>query len=159
MDQDNYLFIYRIVSIVYSIYFLFDLIKNSTLLKNLFCNKNSIEEELKSKPKSESTIIRELIDELDKTNKLICDDMDIIIKNMDKKDYRCVGNYPRWIDLDKIVLMIVKLKTKYTFWKLLHIELVKLDKYSSIPKNDYIYYFSDGENMIHVEQFEFKSDI
>jgi hypothetical protein len=71
------------------------------------------------------------------------EEMNKIVTHMDKKDYRDFGNYPRWIDLQKIIDFVVEIKCQYDHWNLIEITRVP-DQILNIPPNHkYIYTFQD----------------
>lgn len=72
-------------------------------------------------------------------------EMHIIVKNMDKKDYRDFGDYPRWIDLQKITDFVVEIKQQYHDWILIHIERLSIQTVNIPPNHKYIYGFNDGQ--------------
>lgn len=72
------------------------------------------------------------------------DELIEITKGMDKIDYTKFGDYPRWIDLDKIIQQAVEVKQKYPEWK-----LTKVNKVGHIdslpPKTFYEYSYETPE--------------
>lgn len=70
----------------------------------------------------------------------------IIYKGMDKTDYRKYGNYPRFIDMEKIIKTLIKTKKKYSGWV-----LYNLNKRGQIdimpPDNFYEYTFITPDNV------------
>ena len=67
--------------------------------------------------REETTELRKTIGE--DIIKLISDDeLLIITTKMDRRDYRKHGNYPRFIDLERICKEVIKIKSKYPDWKL-----------------------------------------
>lgn len=66
----------------------------------------------------------------------------VITTKMDRTDYRHYGEYPRWIDLERIIKEVIDIKKHYTEWK-----LTKLSKRSNSdkvpPETFYIYEFTD----------------
>jgi chromosome segregation ATPase len=63
-----------------------------------------------------------------------------ISNGMDKTDYRKLGNYPRWVDLERLVKNTIKLKKQYPGWVLK--KITKLEGYDNMmPKNYYNFTF------------------
>ena len=64
---------------------------------------------------------------------------------MDKTDYRKYGEYPRWIDLDKIIKYVINIKKQYTTWTLL--SLSRGGQLDMLPPDTfYRYVFKDDRD-------------
>jgi hypothetical protein len=57
---------------------------------------------------------------------------------MDKTDYRNYGDYPRWIDLDKICKEVIQMKKRYPNWVLMDLE--KSRQINTVPPQSFYYY-------------------
>ena len=66
----------------------------------------------------------------------------VITTKMDRTDYRAYGDYPRWIDLERIIKEVIEIKKYYAEWKLSKIS--KRSKSDTVPPETlYIYEFTD----------------
>jgi chromosome segregation ATPase len=66
----------------------------------------------------------------------------VITTKMDRTDYRAYGDYPRWIDLERIIKEVIEVKNYYAEWKLTKIS--KRSKSDTVPPETlYIYEFTD----------------
>lgn len=87
-------------------------------------------------------IISEDIKNIDNFSFLNEEELIIITKKMDKTDYRKYGNYPRWLDLEKIIKYVIGMKKYYPNWT-----LENMSKRGQIdtmpPESFYNYVFKD----------------
>jgi len=83
-------------------------------------------------------IISEDINSIDNFNLLNGDEILLITKKMDKTDYRNYGDYPRWIDLEKICKEVIHMKKRYPNWILMDLE--KSRQTNTLPPKSYYYY-------------------
>lgn len=92
-------------------------------------------------------IIGEDIRNIDGFELLSEDELSIITTKMDKTDYRKYGDYPRYLDLERICKEVIKMKKRYPKWKLLH--LASGGQYDSMPPQTfYRYEYQDEYNNI-----------
>ena len=64
------------------------------------------------------------------------------MNKMDKTDYRKYGDYPRWIDLEKICKEVITMKKRYPTWVLMDLE--KSSQTNTLPpQSSYYYKFKD----------------
>lgn len=75
------------------------------------------------------------------------DELDIIIKNMDQRDYRKYGNYSRFRDLEKLVKRIVAIKKQYINWTLIDLKYFFTGE-TEPPRISYVYKFKDSNNNV-----------
>jgi hypothetical protein len=69
-------------------------------------------------------------------------ELTVITTKMDKTDYRYYGEYPRWLDLERIIKEVIFIKKCYPKWILTN--LSRKGKTEIIPpKTFYIYEFTD----------------
>ena len=66
-----------------------------------------------------------------------------ISTGIDKTDYREYGDYPRWIDLERIVKDVINIKKKYPLWKLESVK--KSGQYDTMPPQNFYKYTYETE--------------
>lgn len=96
-------------------------------------------------------IINENIKNIEGFTLLSEDELSIITKGMDRTDYRKHGQYPRFLDLERICKEVINMKQKYPKWKLT--SLARGGQYDTLPphtfyryeyKDEYGYHFNLG---------------
>lgn len=91
-------------------------------------------------------IIDEYISNIENFDLLNEEELKIITSKMDKTDYRKLGDYPRWLDLENIIKYVIDIKQKYTKWTLTN--LSKVGHFDRLPpKTFYNYEFKDENEM------------
>ena len=89
-------------------------------------------------------IINEDIRNIDGFTLLSEDELSIITKNMDRTDYRKHGQYPRFLDLDRICKEVIAMKKRYPKWSLT--DLDRGGQYDTLPPHTfYKYGYKDEE--------------
>jgi len=83
-------------------------------------------------------MIHEYIKSIESINLLNGDEILLITNKMDRTDYRKYGDYPRWIDLEKICKEVIMTKKRYPEWILMDLE--KSRQTSTIPPETFYYY-------------------
>jgi hypothetical protein len=83
-------------------------------------------------------MISEYIKTIENFDLLHGDEVLLITNKMDKTDYRKYGDYPRWIDLEKICKEVIQLKKRYPTWKLMDLE--KSRQTTTLPPESFYYY-------------------
>jgi hypothetical protein len=66
------------------------------------------------------------------------DEILLITNKMDRTDYRKYGDFPRWIDLEKICKEVITMKKRYPNWKLMDLE--KSRQTNTLPPQSFYYY-------------------
>jgi len=87
-------------------------------------------------------IISEYVKNIENIDLLNGDEILLITNKMDKTDYRKYGDYPRWIDLEKICKEVIKMKKVYPTWELMDLEK-SVQSNTIPPKSSYYYKFKD----------------
>lgn len=73
-------------------------------------------------------------------------EMNIIMENMDKTDYTVYGDYPRWMDLERICKEVIEMKANYKTWALEKMCVFK--RSGAIPPYTYYRYeFKNASNL------------
>lgn len=75
------------------------------------------------------------------------DELSIISSKMDKTDYRKYGNYPRYLDLERICGEVINMKKKYPKWTLS--ELSRRGQYDTLPPTTFYKYEYKDEYGCH----------
>lgn len=89
-------------------------------------------------------IINEDIRNIEGFTLLSEDEFSIITNRMDRTDYRKHGNYPRFLDLERICNEVITMKKRYTKWTLTNLE--RGGQYDTLPpKTFYKYEYKDDE--------------
>ena len=89
-------------------------------------------------------IINEDIRNIEGFTLLSEDELSIITKGMDRTDYRKHGQYPRFLDLERICKEVIAMKKRYPKWSLINLE--RGGKYDTLPpKTFYKYEYKDEE--------------
>jgi len=115
--------------------------KMNILSKKTLATVSSLQKEMNNI----NNIIGEKEKKLEGFNLLTENELEIIIKNMDKNDYRKFGNYPRWLDLERIIKSIIDIKNIYPNWILTNLSSDL--QYETIPPQTfYNYEYKDGNN-------------
>ena len=83
-------------------------------------------------------MISEYIKNIENFDLLHGDEILLITNKMDKTDYRKYGDYPRWIDLEKICKEVIQMKKCYPSWKLMDLE--KSNQTNTMPPQSCYYY-------------------
>jgi hypothetical protein len=83
-------------------------------------------------------MISEDIKNIENFNLLNGNEILLITNKMDRIDYRKYGDYPRWIDLEKICKEVIEIKKYYPNWTLMDLE--KSREMSKEPTQSYYYY-------------------
>ena len=83
-------------------------------------------------------MISEYIKSIENFDLLNGDEIVLITNKMDKTDYRKYGDYPRWIDLEKICKEVIQMKKRYPNWKLMDLE--KSRQTTTMPPQSFYYY-------------------
>jgi hypothetical protein len=87
-------------------------------------------------------MINENIKNIENFNILNGEEVLLITKKMDRTDYRNYGDYPRWIDFEKICKEVIQMKKRYPNWLLTDLE--KSTKINTVPpQSSYFYKFKD----------------
>ena len=87
-------------------------------------------------------MISEYIKSIENFDLLNGDEIVLITNKMDKTDYRKYGDYPRWIDLEKICKEVITMKKRYPSWILMDLE--KSRQTTKLPhETAYYYKFKD----------------
>lgn len=87
-------------------------------------------------------MISEYIKIIENFDLLTGDEIMLITNKMDKTDYRKYGDYPRWIDLEKICKEVITMKKRYPNWILMDLE--KSRQTTTLPPEaSYYYKFKD----------------
>jgi len=94
----------------------------------------------------DKNLIFEVIYGIDEYKILNDVEVNIIITNMDKTDYTNLGNYPRWIDLERICKDVIDMKKNYKTWILEKIHKFRQTN-TSPPYTYYKYEFKNDNNM------------
>lgn len=66
------------------------------------------------------------------------DELSIITKNMDRTDYRKHGQYPRFLDLERICKEVIAMKKRYPKWSLT--SLARGGQYDTLPPHTFYRY-------------------
>jgi hypothetical protein len=82
--------------------------------------------------------ISEYIKNIEGIELLNGDELLLITHKMDRTDYRNYGDYPRWIDLEKICKEVIGMKKRYPNWILMDLE--KSRQTNTMPPQCYYYY-------------------
>ena len=90
-------------------------------------------------------IINEDIKNIEDFTLLSEDELSIITKNMDRTDYRKqIGDYPRFLDLERICKEVIAMKKRYPKWSLTM--LIRGGQYDTLPPHTfYKYEYKDEE--------------
>ena len=108
-----------------------EIVKETTRRKNLEETNHIITEDIRSIAGFDTLSENELL---------------IISTKMDRTDYRKYGEYPRWLDLRKIVETVIDMKQRYPKWILSNLSRGgQLDTLP--PETFYTYEFKDEANM------------
>lgn len=83
-------------------------------------------------------MIYEYIKTIENINLLNGDEILLITNKMDRTDYRKYGDYPRWIDLEKICKEVITTKKRYPEWILMDLE--KSRQTTTLPPETFYYY-------------------
>lgn len=75
------------------------------------------------------------------------DELSIISTKMDKTDYRKYGNYPRYLDLERICKEVINIKKKYPKWTLT--SLARGGQYDTLPPHTFYRYEYKDEYGCH----------
>ena len=118
------------------------------LSKKTLATVNSLQKELNNI----NNIISEKEKKIEGFNLLTENELHIIIRNMDKNDYRKFGNYPRWLDLERIIKSIIDIKNIYPNWILTNLSS-DLQYQTIPPQNFYNYEYKDGNNKYFNKKF------
>jgi len=95
----------------------------------------------------ESENIFESVNGLEGLETLTQDEKVVISNGMDRTDYRKNDNFPRWLDLEKLVNQVIKFKIHYPEWILERI--VKSGQYDTLPpKNFYKFTYRTQQGYI-----------
>lgn len=92
-------------------------------------------------------IIGEDIKKMEGFELLSEDELSIITTKMDKNDYRKYGNYPRYLDLERICKEVINMKKKYPKWTLS--ELSRGGQYDTLPPHTFYKYEYKDEYGCH----------
>jgi hypothetical protein len=87
-------------------------------------------------------MISEYLKNIDNIDLLNGDEILLITNKMDKTDYRKYGDYPRWIDLEKICKEVIQMKKRCPSWKLVDLEK-SIQSNTLPPQSSYYYKFKD----------------
>ena len=72
------------------------------------------------------------------------DELSIITRKMERTDYRKHGNYPRYLDLERICNEVIAMKKHYPKWSLINLE--RGGQYDTLPPHTfYKYGYKDEE--------------
>lgn len=88
--------------------------------------------------KESKKIINEEIKTIEGFKLLSEDELSIITTKMDKTDYRKHGNYPRYLDLERICEEVINMKKKYPKWTLSY--LSRAGQYDTLPPHTFYKY-------------------
>jgi hypothetical protein len=66
------------------------------------------------------------------------DEILLITNKMDRTDYRKYGDFPRWIDLEKICKEVIEIKKRHPNWILMDLE--KSSQTNTLPPQSFYYY-------------------
>jgi hypothetical protein len=80
----------------------------------------------------------ELVENIEGFDTLLKSELVTISNGMNKTDYRKHGNYPRWIDLERLVKEVIAFKKLYPGWILDYIE--QNGAYDTLPPETYYKY-------------------
>lgn len=83
-------------------------------------------------------MIYEYIKTIENINLLNGDEILLITNKIDRTDYRKYGDYPRWIDLEKICKEVITTKKRYPEWILMDLE--KSRQTTTLPPETFYYY-------------------
>lgn len=87
-------------------------------------------------------MISEYVESIENYDLLHGDEVLLITSKMDKTDYRKYGDYPRWLDLEKICKEVIIMKKRYPNWKLMDLEKSRQTN-TLPPQSSYYYKFKD----------------
>jgi hypothetical protein len=110
-----------------------DVKKTDDILKNIL-------NEIKRHETIDETknMISEYVKNIENFDLLHGDEVLLITNKMDKTDYRNYGDYPRWVDLEKICKEVIQLKKRYPNWTLMDLE--KSRQTNTLPPQSYYHY-------------------
>jgi hypothetical protein len=101
--------------------------------------KNILKEILHHETIDETKImISEYVKNIENIDLIHGDELLLITNKMDKTDYRKYGDYPRWLDLEKICKEVIMMKKRYPNWKLMDLE--KSRQTNTLPPQSFYYY-------------------
>jgi len=83
-------------------------------------------------------MISEDIKNIEDFNLLHGNEVLLITTKMDRTDYRNYGDYPRWLDLEKICKEVIRIKKRYPSWILMDLE--KSRQTNTLPPQSIYYY-------------------
>lgn len=109
-------------------------------LKEIDNNLKIITKELKRREDIEEAknMISEDIKKMEGFELLSEDELSIITAKMNKTDYRKYGNYPRYLDLERICGEVINMKKKYPKWILS--DLSRGGQYDTLPPHTFYRY-------------------
>lgn len=108
-------------------------------INNLTNKKNIISKKIKKlEDIIESENLFSSVDKLESFDLLTKLELVEISKGIDKTDYRKFGNFPRWIDLEKVIKEVIEFKKQYPGWILDKIE--KKGQLDTLPPKTYYKY-------------------
>jgi len=100
----------------------------------------------RKKIEDEKSMITEDIMSIEGYNILSENELSIIKKQMDRRDYSKYGKYPRWIDLERIISFVINIKKQYPNWILTALSS-GCQHGSMPPQTFYNYEFRDEKNI------------
>lgn len=92
-------------------------------------------------------IIGENIKNIEGFTLLSDDELSIITTKMDRTDYRNNGQYPRFLDLERICKKVIDMKKRYPKWSL--IDLNRGGQYDTLPPHTFYKYEYTDEYGCH----------
>lgn len=114
-----------------------DVKKTDDILKNILNEIKRHETFCETK-----SMISEYIKNIEKFDLIHGDELILIMNKMDKTDYRKYGDYPRWLDLEKICKEVIIMKQRYPNWQLMDLEKSRQTN-TLPPQSSYYYKFKD----------------
>jgi len=116
----------------------FYMIYKETEKKRRLCEsrKRDIKKEIKRlEDLVEKENVFETVKDVEGFETLSPSELDAISNGMDKTDYRIYGNYPRWIDLERLVKEVIEFKKHYPGWVLDRVN--KSGQYDTLPPQSF----------------------
>ena len=119
-------------------------------ISNIFTKNTLIKDEIKRREDiiKSKEILKEQTQNIEGIELLTEDEIVIITSKMNRTDYRKNGNYPRFIDLERICKEVIEIKKRYTQWKLS--KMGQKGQYDTFPPHVfYMYEYKDQFNTLY----------
>ena len=119
-------------------------------INNIFTKNTLIRDEIKRREDiiESKEILKKQTQNIEGIELLTEDEIVIITSKMNRTDYRKNGNYPRFIDLDRICKEVIEIKKRYPQWKLS--KMGQKGQYDTLPPHVfYMYEYKDQFNTLY----------